>query len=140
MEVVGPRIWFNLDGHATLTARAPVTGGVGQRSVVALYPDGAVGISFSSYAGSDSGFAVRALTTESFPSRANSLFGFKGTGQWAKTGPDWITEARIDDLMKFSTEVAEAYQAEVERIAAIAVSCCQRVSTTAMAEPGAPPG
>jgi hypothetical protein len=137
---LGQGIWFYRDGHATLTARAPVTGGVGPRSVVALYPDGAVGISFSSYAGSNSGFAVSALTTESFRSRANSLFGFKGTGQWAKTGPDRITEVRIDDLMKFSTEVAEAYQAEVERIAANAVELLSEGVHDGDGEPGPPAG
>ncbi|NMR28610.1 hypothetical protein [Crystallibacter degradans] len=115
---LGHGVWYYRDGHATLTARAPVTGGSGQRSVVALYPDGHVGIPFSSYAGSNSGFAVPALTTDSFRNRANALFGFDGREQRAKTGPGWISEAGIDDLITFSTEVAEAYRAEVERMTA----------------------
>src|SRR5439155_10466830 len=100
-----------------LTGRAPVTGGFGPRAVAALYPDGQVGISFSSYAGSNSGFAIPALMTDEFRSRANALFGFDGKGQWAKTGPGWISEARIDDLLAFASEVASAYAAEVERMA-----------------------
>jgi hypothetical protein len=115
---LGHGVWFYRDGHATLTARAPVTGGIGPRSVVALYPDGCVGVSFSAYAGSNSGVAVPALTTEPFRSRANVLFSFEGKGQWAKTGPGWISEATTDRLITFSTEVAEAYRAEVDRMTA----------------------
>ncbi|WP_336852513.1 hypothetical protein [Sinomonas albida] len=113
-QTLGHGVWFYRNGPATLTARAPVTGGSGQRSVVALYPDGRVGISFSSYAGSSSGIPVPALTTESFRRRANALFGLDGRS--VKTGPGWISAARTGDLIAFSTAVAEAYQAEVERL------------------------
>ncbi|WP_369044634.1 hypothetical protein [Sinomonas sp. P10A9] len=112
----GHGIWYYRDGHATLTARAPVTGGFGQRAVIALYPDGRVGIPFSSYAGSNSGFAIPALTTESFRSRANALFGLEGRGQRGKTSPGWISDTRIDELITYSIEVAEAYRVEVERM------------------------
>ena len=112
---MGHGVWFYRDGHGTLTARAPVTGGVGPRSVVALYPDGRVGVSFGSYAGNNSGFAVPALMTDQFRNRANAMFGFEGRGQAVKTVPGWISQDRIEDLLRFSSEVAQAYAAEAER-------------------------
>ncbi|WP_138443440.1 hypothetical protein [Sinomonas susongensis] len=110
----GHAVWFYGDGrHVTLAARGPATGGIRQRSVIALYPDGHVVIPFRSYAGSNSGIAIPALTTESFRTQANAIFRLDSKS--ARTGPGWISDATVNDLIAFATNVANAYRAEAER-------------------------
>lgn len=116
-QALGHRVWFSRDGRITLVAPGPATSGVRDRSVIALYPDGRVLIPFSAFAGTNSGVAVPALTTEPFRKGADQLFGTHGKGQLAKSDIAWIAESRSDDLIAFCVQVAEAYSAEVDRMA-----------------------
>lgn len=93
--------------HVVLEAKGPSTGGV--RTVVALFNDGHVMVPFFSYAGANSGIPIPSLTTQVFRTAADQLFGFNGTEKLARTQPGWLTEARVDSLLEFCTQVAKAY-------------------------------
>ena len=93
--------------HLVLEARGPSKRGL--RTVVTLYTDGRVFVPFSSYAGWNSGIPVESLTTEQFRRQADSLFGFNGSEQQARTTPGWLKPGRITQLMTFCFEIARAY-------------------------------
>ncbi|MEV4266262.1 hypothetical protein [Kribbella sp. NPDC049584] len=93
--------------HLVLEARGPSKRGL--RTVVTLYTDGRVFVPFSSYAGWNSGIPVESLTTEQFRRQADSLFGFNGSEQQARTTPGWLNPGRIPQLMTFCFEIARAY-------------------------------
>jgi hypothetical protein len=95
--------------HVVLEAPGPATSKF--RTVVALYSDGRVLVPFSSYAGVNSGIGIEPLMSDSFRNRADTLFGFKGTEQQARTTPGWITPTVADPLWAFCREVAGAYAA-----------------------------
>jgi hypothetical protein len=79
------------------------------RTVVVIYPDGRVMVPFASYAGSNSGIPIEALTSEAFRASANVLFGFSGTEKQARTTPGWLRLEVEDDLFAFIQSVASAY-------------------------------
>jgi len=93
--------------HVVLTARGPSVNG--RRTVVVIYPDGHVMVPFASYAGSNSGIPIEALTSEDFRAGANVLFGFSGTEKRAHTTPGWLRPEVEDDLFAFIQSVASAY-------------------------------
>jgi len=93
--------------HVVLMAPGP--SGNGRRTVVAIYPDGRVMVPFASYAGSNSGIPIEALTSEAFRASANVLFGFSGTEKQARTTPGWLRPEVEDDLFAFIQSVASAY-------------------------------
>jgi hypothetical protein len=96
--------------HVVLEAHGPSVSGV--RTVVALYSDGRVMVPFGSYAGQNSGIPVPALTTASFRSAADELFGFTGLETMARTAPAWIEPRRVEHLLNFCFQVADAYSTE----------------------------
>ena len=93
--------------HLVLAAKGPATSGF--RTVVALYSDGRVFVPFSSYAGQNSGIPIPELTTAAFRSRADQLFGFKGSELQARTSPGWLSPEKSDQLIAFALGVATAY-------------------------------
>lgn len=93
--------------HVVLEAKGPSTGGI--RTVVAVFNDGQVMVPFASYAGQNSGIPITGLTTPQFRSSADLLFGFNGTEKLAKTAPGWLTEERVELLIDFCAQVANAY-------------------------------
>jgi hypothetical protein len=95
--------------HVVLEAVAPSTNGY--RTVAAIYSDGRVLVPFGSYAGQNSGIPIGALTDEVFRSRADALFGFKGSERQARTPPGWLTPEKVGVLVSFCHEVAGAYLA-----------------------------
>ena len=98
--------------HMVLEAEGPSTGGY--RTVVTIYPDGRVMVPFSSYGGANSGIPIDALTTSEFRSAADSLFGFTGTEQMARTAPGWLSASTLEAMWTFCTQVVEAYAAALE--------------------------
>ncbi len=94
--------------HVVLEARGPSANGF--RTVVALYDDGRVMVPFHSYAGTNSGIEVAALTADAFRARADELFGFSGSERLARTGPGWSTAETVGPLNEFCREVAHAYE------------------------------
>lgn len=95
--------------HVVLEAPGPAVSGT--RTVVAVYADGRVLVPFSSYAGSNSGIPIPALTTEEFRGAADLMFGFSGSGRQARTAPGWLTSEQVPSLTQFCTQVANAYKA-----------------------------
>jgi len=95
--------------HVVLMAPGPSVNG--RRTVVAIYPDGRVMVPFASYAGSNSGIPIEALTSEAFRAGANALFGFSGTEKQARTTPGWLRPEVEDDLFAVIQSVASAYKA-----------------------------
>lgn len=95
--------------HVVLEAPGPATSGI--RTVVAIYSDGRVLVPFSSYAGQNSGIPIASLTTETFRTMANALFGFNGSERQARTVPAWLTPDRSADLLEFCWQVMQAYAA-----------------------------
>lgn len=93
--------------HVVLEAAGPSAGGI--RTVVAVFNDGRVYVPFSAYAGTNSGIPVVSLTTSEFRAGADHLFGFNGTEKQARTAQGWLTESRVDDLLQFCFQVADAY-------------------------------
>lgn len=93
--------------HVVLEAAGPSRGGV--RTVVAVFHNGQVMVPFGSYAGQNSGVPIEPLTTVEFRAEADALFGFNGTEKLAKTAPGWLTGQRVDPLLSFCTQVADAY-------------------------------
>ena len=93
--------------QAVLESRGP--GVSGWRTVIGFYPSGQVAIPFGAYKGLNSGIGVDALGTEEFRTRANAIFGLKGTEVQARTSPGWLTIERFDVLKAFCSEVAKAY-------------------------------
>jgi hypothetical protein len=66
-------------------------------------------VPFHSYAGTNSGIPIDALTTDAFRSGADELFGFNGTERLATTPPGWINPIRLPDLRAFCDQVVSAY-------------------------------
>ncbi len=93
--------------HVVLMAPGPSVNG--RRTVVAIYPDGRVMVPFASYAGSNSGIPIEALTSDAFRAHANALFGFSGTEKQARSAPGWLRPQVEDDLFAFAQSVASAY-------------------------------
>ena len=81
----------------------------GQRTVAAIYPDGRVLVPFGSYAGQNSGIPIAALTTDTFRTGANALFGFAGTEKQARTAPGWLRPDTSEAFLTFCSEVGTAY-------------------------------
>lgn len=95
--------------HVVLEARGPSVGGY--RTVVALFNNGQVLIPFSSYAGTNSGIAVPALTSPEFRPKADTLFGLRGTEKQARTAAGWLTAEKVEPLLEFCQAVSSAYLA-----------------------------
>jgi hypothetical protein len=100
--------------HLVLYTRGPSVSGF--RTAVAVYSDGRVLVPFSSYAGQNSGVEVHALTTASFRSYADDLFGFAGSERQARTIRGWLTGATAPDLIEFCRRVASAYADALEKV------------------------
>jgi hypothetical protein len=98
--------------HIVLEAKGPSISGY--RTVVALYHDGRVLVPFGSYAGQNSGIPIDTLTTPSFRSRADSLFGFNGSERQARTAPGWVNTTSATELLEFCLGVASAYSAALD--------------------------
>lgn len=86
----------------------------GRRVAINLGIDGSVSVPFGSYQGSNSTFAVPALTSHDFATHAAQVFGFDRTEGWPRTQAEWLTPDRVDEVLAFALEVAEAYAAELE--------------------------
>lgn len=95
--------------HVVLEASGPSVGGV--RTVVAVFNDGHVLVPFSAYAGTNSGIPIESLITPEFRAAADQLFGFTGSEKQARTVPGWLTAERVDLLLAFCIQVADAYKA-----------------------------
>ncbi|TDO57379.1 hypothetical protein EV651_111103 [Kribbella sp. VKM Ac-2571] len=95
--------------HVVLEASGPSAGGI--RTVVAVFNDGHVLVPFSAYAGLNSGIPIESLTTPEFRDAADQLFGFNGTEKQARTVPGWLTPERVNPLLTFCSQVADAYKA-----------------------------
>lgn len=93
--------------HVVLEAAGPSVGGV--RTVVAVFNDGRVLVPFSSYAGTNSGIPIEALTTPEFRAEADKVFGFSGSEKHARTVAGWLTPDRVDALWTFCLRVSGAY-------------------------------
>jgi hypothetical protein len=93
--------------YVRLEALGPSTSGF--RAVVRIYPDGTIAVPFGAYTGKNSGIPVGSLITPEFRSVASALFGLGGSEQWNRSAPGWLREERVDDLLKFCTDVAAAY-------------------------------
>ena len=63
------------------------------------------GNSFGAYTAKNSGIPVASLTTSEFRSAAEALFGLGGSEQWNRSAPGWLTPERVDDLLKFCTDL-----------------------------------
>lgn len=111
---MGYRYRFNSAGAVVLMAPGPVTRGRGLRTVVAVYSDGRVMVPFGSYAGLNSGIGIEQLMTEEFRSNADSIFGFNGTEQLARTSAGWLTTETQDRLALFCSTVASSYALAAE--------------------------
>lgn len=109
-ESAGHR-WRLGPNHMVLMARGPSVNGL--RTVVAIYSDGRVLVPFGSYNGQNSGIPIESLATKTFRTRADALFGFKGSESQARTVPGWLVPETAPRLAEFCREVAEAYDAEM---------------------------
>jgi hypothetical protein len=98
--------------HIVLEAAGPSKSG--RRTVAVLYADGRVMVPFHSYAGSNSGIPVDAVTTDDFRAEANALFGFNPSAQMASTVPGWLQPRRAGELLSFCSTVADAYAAALD--------------------------
>jgi hypothetical protein len=98
-------------GSTHIFLEAPGPSKNGYRSVVTIYTDGRIMVPFSAYAGSNTGIPIPALTTGTFRSRADSLFGFRGSEQQARSKSGWLTLSTADHLLDFCVDVAAAYKA-----------------------------
>lgn len=85
--------------------------------MITIYPDGRVGVPFSSYAGMNTEIPVESLTSDEFRSAADALFGFRGHERQASTAPGWLTPASAPDLLDFCRKVAAAYQTALSSVA-----------------------
>jgi hypothetical protein len=92
--------------YVTLEAAGPSTNGF--RAVLRIYSDGQIAVPFSAYTGKNSGISIASLTTPEFRSAASARFGLTEAGG-NRTPAGWLTPERVDDLLKFCTEVAAAY-------------------------------
>lgn len=99
--------------HAVLEAAGPSVNGY--RTVVTLYADGRVLVPFNSYAGTNTGIPVDALTTTEFREYANALFGFSPSQMLATTPVGWLRPERVDPLLEYCRRVAEAYRSALRR-------------------------
>lgn len=97
-------------GKTWLALQAPGPAGNGYRVTASIYPDGAIGVPFSSYAGANSGVPVYALMSADFRSDADALFGFTGKEKFAKTVPGWLQPHRADLFLQYCAGVADAYR------------------------------
>lgn len=107
-DAAGHRRRFG-SNNIVLEARGPSKRGL--RTVIAVYADERVFVPFSSYGGSNTGIPIDALTTDAFRREANTLFGFGGYEQQARTTPNWLRPERVDELVRFCMKVADAYAA-----------------------------
>lgn len=98
--------------HVVLEAVGPSKNGF--RTVVAVYSDGRVLVPFGSYGGMNSGIPIEELTTEAFRSKADSLFGFKGSERQARTVAGWLNADQQGLLIEFCYLVAGAYAAALD--------------------------
>lgn len=105
----GHLLWWPsyADNYVTLAANGPAKGG--RRSVINLYRDGHVMVPLGAYAGQNTGIPIETLTSPEFVARARDLFGFQRTGAQPSTPPGWLTRDRVDDVLTFAAEVADAY-------------------------------
>lgn len=94
-----------------LAAKGPSKNG--QRSVIALYPNGQVGIPFGAYAGLNAGISIPALTSTDFQERAQLTFGLTGTKSSERSAQRWLTPKQTEIVIGFALEVAEAYAEEL---------------------------
>lgn len=100
--------------HAVLEALGPSANGF--RSVVAIYSDGRVHVPFGSYGGRNTGVPIDALLSDDFRTYADTLFGFSGAHQFARTTEGWLTELRVGELLDFCNQVATAYAKALSKI------------------------
>lgn len=107
-QALGHLVW-RYSGYISLAAKGPAKSG--ERGVLALFPNGQVAVPYGAFAGQNTGIPIPALTTEDFRRRAESLFGPAGTRWTGRTPPGWVSHERVDQIMQFSVEVAEAYAA-----------------------------
>jgi hypothetical protein len=93
--------------YIILEAAGPSAGGF--RAVVRIYTDGRIAVPFTSYNGKGSGIPIPALTAPEFRSAAEALFGLGRSGRGNMSAPGWLTPEKVDDLLKFCTEVAATF-------------------------------
>lgn len=106
----GHHLWWPTytDTYVTLAANGPAKGG--RRSVINLYRDGRIMVPLGAYAGQNSGIPVTSLTTPEFLAGTRERFGFDRPNAQPSTPPGWLNVARVDDVVEFALEVAEAYR------------------------------
>lgn len=102
----GHPVW-RYANYVALAARGPAKSG--ERSVIALYPNGQVAVPFGAYAGTNTGIAIERLTTPMFREGANQLFGFSGSLSTGRTGESWLRPDRVESVLAFAEQVAAAY-------------------------------
>lgn len=112
---LGNPVW-RWSNSIALGAKGPAKSGV--RSVIAMYPNGQVGIPFGAYGGLNTGIPIPRLTTEDFQEQTRARFGLSGTKTNERSGQNWLSPARTETVIGFAVEVAQAYADEMDTIAA----------------------
>ena len=103
---MGHRLW-RWPNYVALAAVGPAKSG--ERSVLALYPNGQVAVPFGAYGGQNTGIPVPDLSSDTFREHAKAVFGLTGTRSTERTVPQWIDPDRSDAVLKFASQVADAY-------------------------------
>ena len=109
---MGHQLWFyGYRDIVALAAQGPSKSG--SRSTIALYGDGTVMVPFGAYGGQNTGIAVPSLTTPGFREHAIEVFGFSGSSSQGRTHAGWLAPGRVEAVLSFATEVADAYRREL---------------------------
>lgn len=105
-RAMGHRLW-RWPNYIALAAIGPAKSG--ERSVLALYPNGQVAVPFGAYGGQNTGIPIEILSTDIFRERAKTVFGLAGTRSIERTELHWINPVRSEAILSFASEVADAY-------------------------------
>lgn len=106
-RAMGHLLW-RLPNYVALVAIGPAKSG--ERSVLALYPNGQVAVPFGAYGGQNTGIPIKHLSTDAFRDQAKDVFGLTGSRSIERTEPHWVNPGRSDVIIAFASRVADAYK------------------------------
>jgi hypothetical protein len=80
-KALNHKVRYLREARAEPWTRALLTRRIGDRFIVALFPDWRVGTPFGAFAGENGGPRIAELSTGAFHSRANARYGTRGNAQ-----------------------------------------------------------
>jgi hypothetical protein len=88
-------------------ASGPSTGG--DRAIISIGLAGDLLIPFGAYAGLNSGIAIAPLDSAEFQEATSRRFDLRRTKAFGKSPEGWLTADRVEDVLVFCLEVAQAF-------------------------------